>query len=111
MDVRFSGMKLDDEQKRIVNMYRDSFCRACEVSSLHINLKGHKKAGERMSYTIQLHAELARKGKKTLEAVSDVTDWDFQASVKGAFAKLEKEIKSMEKKSWFSAIFKRRRQM
>lgn len=107
MDVQFSGMALDDEQKDIVNNYSDSFCRSCSVNALHINAKEHKKAGGRTSYAIQLRAEIAHKGKRTFEITSQDAGWDFHVAVKTAFKKLEREVRSKEDKSWFGWMFRR----
>jgi hypothetical protein len=103
MDVQFSAKGLDDEQKDIVNSYTERFSKACDAKGLHINIKQHKKAGGRFSYTTQVRAEL-KKGIKTAEA----TDWDFHMSVKEAFGKLQKEVKS-KNGSFLSRIFSRQR--
>jgi ribosome-associated translation inhibitor RaiA len=85
-------MELDSWQRDQVNNYSGKFCKGGEVLALHINIKGHMKAGGRMSYTTQLRAEVAH-GIKTAES----TDWDFHASVKTAFGKLEREVKARPK--------------
>ncbi len=107
MEVQFSGMELDSDQKSILNGYSDKFCKGCDVKALHINLKGHKKAGGRMSYTTQLRAEIRGKGKKTVEKTAEDTDWDFNISVKNAFFRLQKEIK-VRKKGFFRRIWARK---
>lgn len=93
MKVQFSGMELDNEQRDIVNKYSDKFCKACEAMALHINIKAHKKAGGRVSYTTMVRAERLKHDMKTAEE----TDWDFHISVKNAFLKLEKELNAKHK--------------
>jgi len=89
MDVQFSGIKLDDVEKYLVNALSDKFCKGClGLEALHIDIKQHKKAGDRSTYTTHLRAELGKGNVKTAE----VTDWDFAKSVRTAFKKLGKEL-------------------
>jgi hypothetical protein len=88
MNVQFSGMELDGEQTDIVKSHSDRFCKGCEAENLHINIKQHRKAGDRFSYTTQVRADTGD-GIKSAE----FTDWEFGKCVKEAFRKLEKEIK------------------
>lgn len=87
MDVQFSGIDLDADQKDWVNRSIERFEKACDADELHINLKEHKKAGDRSSYTAQLRAII---GSDIF--TSEVTDWDFKQAVKSAFKKLEREL-------------------
>jgi len=96
MDIRLSGMGLDSEQTDVIDRFIGKLEKASDLSALHINVKEHRKAGGRTNYTIQLRAELMKKGKKTFEKIADDTDWDFSTAVKKAFLKIEKEVKSKE---------------
>ena len=102
MEVQFSGMELDSWQRDQVNNYSGKFGKGSEVLALHINIKGHTKAGGRMSYTTQLRAEL-----KHCIKTAESTDWEFHASVKTAFGKLQKEVKA-KPKGFFRRLWVRR---
>lgn len=96
MDIRLSGMELDSEQRDIIDWFIGRLEKASDLTALHINVKEHRKAGGRFSYTVQLRAELMKRGKKTFEKIADETDWDFSAAVKKAFLKIGREVKSKE---------------
>lgn len=89
MDVQFAGPELDSWQTAEVNRYSDKFGKNHGyIDVLHVEVKEHKKAGGRSSYTTTLRAEVRN---DVLGAV-EVTDWDFHMSLKGAFIKLAKEL-------------------
>jgi hypothetical protein len=101
MKVQYSGMDLDKDDQDLVNKLSDKFCKSCKVDALHINIKDHKKAGGRMSYTVQLRAEVPKKKPMALE----ITDWEFEKALRTAFDKLTKEVSSAQK-SFLSRIFR-----
>jgi hypothetical protein len=101
MKTQFSGMKLDPEQKEMIERLGDKLAADLEVESLHVNTKAHRKAGNRYSYTTQLRAEL---NGKIFSSKSQ--DWDFKKTVHESFKKLTKEIKS-KRKGFISRIFRR----
>jgi len=88
MEVQFSGMVLDSEQKAIVEGHIEKIVAAKELDSFHVNTKVHRKAGNRYSYTTELRVVL---GGDVF--TSESTDWDYHATVKDTFRKLSKELK------------------
>ncbi len=90
MNIQFSGVKLDDVQRSLVNGLSKRFCKACpKIDILHINIKKHQKAGNRVSYTINLRARREGRDARSVE----VTDWDFAWCAREVFKKLEKELR------------------
>lgn len=90
MDVQFSGAKPEREEQALIDDNIKKTEKICEADLLHINIKNHKKAGGRMSHTVQLRLERAN----DVIATSEYTDWDFPKAVNAAFSKLRKEVKS-----------------
>ncbi len=90
MEVQFSGIDTDREEKELLNELSEKFCKGCHgIESLHVNVKEHRKAGNRSKYTVQVRAKLPRVNINTAEA----TDWEFEKAARGAFDKLSREIK------------------
>jgi hypothetical protein len=88
MEVQFSGMVLDSEQKPILEGYIEKVTAAKELDSFHVNTKVHRKAGNRYSYTTELRTTI---GSDVF--TSESTDWDYHLTVKESFKKLMKELK------------------
>ena len=107
MKTQISGMALDRDQKGIVTSHSSSFCKGCEVEELYINIKEHKKAGDRSRYTVQVRAVLGGRGKKIMEKASESTEWEFSLAVRTAFKKLEKELKNKNRIQNFWKLIRR----
>ena len=96
-------MKLDPEQKDMIEKLGEKLVKDIELSSLHVNTKAHRKAGNRFNYATQVRAEADGKVYSI-----DSQGWEFKVTVHESFDKLKKELLSKKKKkSIMNRLFRR----